>query len=390
MSSKKSILQLVNAGLLLMPGFLYALFSLSLSSNRVMPEKAVTHLLLLNIIQLFSFGVTIAKYAADQMVLARLAPNETAQTRNFFISRVLPISFIYSSILFFTNGWATATMLMICLPIEVLVIITVVELNISKRFLKALMVSMAGYPLIFISYLMLSAFYALTKEHLLLLFVVVTAIKAIVVLLVKKRKQNQKNIMLVSPQVPVQQGANYLLFRSDQVLIATNVIAAPTVSIVVPNDYLFYAKMVDLYSGVATSMGPLLSQNHHPVTGAISYKTMLQKTPYKKIIFLAVVVQVILITVFLKKMDTLHLLLLIPTALSTLLIVPVNMINYEYFRNGNLKLVNKINLYCLLVGSLFFIANIFIKSTLIFACMVPVQLFAFVLFHNLLNKKNHV
>jgi hypothetical protein len=373
-----------------MPGFLYALFSLSLSSNRVMPEKAVTHLLLLNIIQLFSFGVTIAKYAADQMVLARLAPNETAQTRNFFISRVLPISFIYSSILFFTNGWATATMLMICLPIEVLVIITVVELNISKRFLKALLVSMAGYPLIFISYLMLSAFYALTKEHLLLLFVVVTAIKAMVVLLVKKRKQNQKNIMLVSPQVPVQQGANYLLFRSDQVLIATNVIAAPTVSIVVPNDYLFYAKMVDLYSGVATSMGPLLSQNHHPVTGAISYKTMLQKTPYKKIIFLAVVVQVILITVFLKKMDTLHLLLLIPTALSTLLIVPVNMINYEYFRNGNLKLVNKINLYCLLLGSFFFIANIFIKSTLVFACMVPVQLFAFVLFHNLLNKKNHV
>jgi len=390
LSSKKSILQLVNAGLLLMPGFLYALFSLSLSSNRLMPEKADIHLLLLNTIQLFSFGVTVAKYAADQMILTRLAPNETAKTRNFFISRVLPITFIYSTFLFFTNGWATAIMLMICLPIEVLVIITVVELNISKRFLKALLVSMVGYPLIFLTYLTLSFFYVLTKEHILLLFVLVTAIKALAVALVKRRQEHQKNIMLVSPQVPIQQGANYLLFRSDQVLLATNVIYAPSVSIYVPNDYLFYAKMVDLYSGVATSMGPLISQNHHPTTGAISFKTLLQKTPYKKIIALAVVVQIILISVLLKKMDTLHIMLLIPTALSTLLIVPVNMINYEYFRNGNLKLVNKINLNCLLVGSVFFIDNIFIKSTLLFACMVPVQLFAFVLFHNLLNKKNHV
>jgi hypothetical protein len=390
LSHKKSIQSILNAGLLLVPGFLYALFSLSLSSNRILPEKASTHLLLLNLVQLFSFGVTIAKYAADQMILSRLNPGETANVFSFFTKRVIPIALIYSVLLYFTNGFSVACMLLLCLPVEILAIISVMEFNLSKRYKTALCLSLSGYPLLFIAYLMLSIPFDLTQNNLLMIFGSMTLIKCMLVLLLRKKNENRKDILIISEQVPLQQAGNYLLFRSDQMLIAANVPQSPSVSLFLPIDYLFYSKVVDLYSGVATSMGPLLTRQQEAGTGRISFKQLLSATPYVKMITVAILIQVALILFMIQTTDNLHLFLLFPAAISTLLIVPVNMINYEYFRTGDLKSANKNNLLCLCAGALLFFINLFVKSTILFASMVPLQLCVFVLAHYLTKKKRHV
>lgn len=323
------------------------------------------------------------------MILSRLNPGETADVFSFFTKRVIPIALLYSILLFFTNGLSVACMVIFCLPVEILVIISVMELNLSKRYKTALCFSFSGYPLLFMAYLMLSIPFELTQNNLLMIFGCMTILKLILVLLFRKKNESSKNILILSAQVPLQQAGNYLMFRSDQMLIAANIPQSPSVSLSLPNDYLFYAKVVDLYSGVATSMGPLLTRKQAS-TGKISYKHLLSTTPYLRIIIAAIFIQVALILFMIKSTDAIHLFLLFPAIISTLLIVPVNMINYEYYRIGDLKSANKNNLYCLSAGALLFFINLFVKSTLLFACMVPLQLCVFVLVHYTIKKKQHV
>jgi hypothetical protein len=155
------ILKYLSIGLLLVPGFLYAILSLLISGNIIFFENRSANLFLLNIAQLLSFGVTVAKYASDQMILAKLHPGEYLSLGYFFTKRVIPISILFCVFLFTTYELNTVLVLLFCIPIEVFVIIVVLEMNISRKYFKSLVLNLAGYPLVFISYILLCFFFSI-------------------------------------------------------------------------------------------------------------------------------------------------------------------------------------------------------------------------------------
>lgn len=379
-----------HSSILLIPGFLYALFSLAISSNRIFPSQTDSNILLLNIAQLLAFGITVAKYAADQMILSKLQSGENTSLNNFFVKRVFPFTLFFSLIPLFSYGWISALVLLLCIPIEVFVIITIIELNISKEYFKALFISLLGYPLIFLIFIFCSFYYHLTVFDILIIFLTVSLIKLMIVLFVRRKfyhsKKKKTDILFTDSMVPIQQTTNYLLFKADQVIIASNLVRFSSLMSFLPSDYLFYTKFIELFSGITTSLSPMISgirPEKNPIHQLIKNKI------YALVITLAMVIQVVATVILLKSPDKVHLLMLIPFVLATMLIVPVTLINFEYYRTNNIKQANISNAISLMMGIVLFGLSLLIKSALLFSFIVPVQLLMFVVMYDFLTTRKY-
>ncbi len=362
---------------MLVPGLLYATLSLILSSNRLFSDKTATTLFLLNVLQLLNFGVTIAKYAADQMLLSKLHPGESAMLGTFFVKRVLPLSLIYCAVLAYTNSWLTALFLMCCIPVEVFVIIVILELNITKKYSQSLMLNIIGYPLILITYIVLSLFFNLQHFQILLVMIVSSAIKCLIALKLRNKKDGRDDVLILSPYVPVQQAGNYVLFKADQLIIATNLIPSFFFNFTLPGDYLFYSKFTEVFSGVATSLSPILAKHGKAADGSISAKPLFKNKLFVLICLGSVLFQILVTLLVIKKIDSTHLMLLVPFVLVTLLIVPVNMLNYEYYRTNSLRKSTFINFFTFAIAAILVLVNLIFKSPVLFASIVAVQLIVF-------------
>ena len=333
--------------------------------------------------------MTIAKYAADQMILSKLQPNEKTNLSSFFIKRVFPIAFLFCLIIYFTNGLMSSIGLIVCIPIEVFLIITIIEFNVSKKYYTALMLNLIGYPAIFVLYIILSIFTTLTLNQLILMFVGVAFLKYLIAWQIRKTSNWRNDILIISPQVPVQQAGNYFLFRADQLFIATNLSRFNPLNFLIPADYLFYSKLTDLFSGIATSLGPILSK-FRDSKEEISYRLLFKNKLFIIINISALLLQLIVTLICIATHDKLHLLMIIPFMLVTIMIVPVNMINYEIYRTANLTLANKINMLCLLISVTMIGLNTVLKSTLLFSFLVPLQLFSYIVLFQILKNRKHV
>ena len=383
----KNKLKLLNTGLLLVPGFLYSCLTLIISSNRLSFINPKVGLYLLNISLLLALGVTLSKYAADQMLLAKLKINQRVSLKLFFYNRVFPIIIIYVGFLFFTQKLITAILLLICLPIEVFAIISVIEMNVSKRYFQALYINLLGYPSIFLIFLVLSFFTAADERFVIALFASMAFLKLMLVLYSRNKGEVRDDILILSARVPLQQAGNYLLFRFDQVFIALNVIPSLIFSFSIPQDYLFYSKFVDVFSGVATSLSPIIIGYAQAHSTEISFKPILKNKLYILISISAIMSLALFSYLFLKDFDLLHLLLIVPFAVSILMIVPVNLINYELYRRNDLKRLNEINFKAFIPSLVLISVNLYFKSTILFAFIVPLQLFSFFILQKTDNKK---
>ncbi len=387
MKNKSSkIITILKSGTLLIPGFLVSLLTLLLSSNRIFPKQYDTTLFLLNTTQLLSFGVTIAKYASDQMMLSKLQPNETVAIKNFLLSRVLPLSSIYCLFLFFSHDLNLSLTLFVCIPIEVFVINVIIEFNISRKYTHSLLINLVGYAMVFSSYIGLSFFININNLLILILFLSFSILKGFIAYKYRLNTNRRHDVLITSPHVPFQQAGNYFLFKADQLIIAMNIIPSFIFTFVLPTDYLFYPKMIDVFAGIATSLSPVIASYSRNAKAEISLSKILRSKTYQFICFLAIFFQVAGSLFFLKKIDTLHLLLLLPFCLTTLLIVPVNLINYEHYRTNNIKKANKLVLISISITSFLLLINLILKSLIIFAFLVPTSLMIFITIA-LFNKK---
>ncbi len=377
-----------HSSILLIPGFLYALFSLAISSNRFFSGKTDSNILLLNIAQLLAFGITVAKYAADQMILSKLQSGETASLNNFFVKRVFPFTLFFCLIPFFSYGWIASLVLLFCIPIEVFVIITIIELNISKQYFKALFISMLGYPLVFLIFIFCSLYYHLSVIHILFIFLMASLLKSIIVVAIRRKNNQTKttraDILITDSMVPIQQTTNYLLFKADQLIIASNFVRFSSLLSFLPSDYLFYTKFIELFSGITTSLAPMIS-GIRPEKNLIHQ--LIKSKVFALVITIAMVIQVVATVILLKSPDKLHLLMLIPFVLATMLIVPVTLINFEYYRTNNIKQANISNAISLMMGIISFGLSLLIKSAVLFSFIVPVQLLIFVVLYKYLTKR---
>ena len=371
-----------------MPGFIYSLLTLIISSNKLEFIQPQSGRFILNVALLLALGVTLSKYAADQMILSRMKPNQKVEVKPFFLNRVFPIIVLYVGFLFFSQKVFTSITLLICLPIEVFAIIATIEMNVSKRFLNALFINLIGYPLIFLLFMTFSYWISFNEYMILLIFVGCSILKFFLVLYTRNKTEIRNDILLLSARVPLQQAGNYLLFRLDQVFIALNIIPSLLFCFSLPMDYLFYSKFVDILSGIATSLSPVLISYSQINNSEINFSPIAKNKFYKLASVGAIILFIGVAFVLLKKMDVLHGLLIIPFSISALLIVPVNLINYEFYRKNELKKLNQINFLAFLPSIVLILGNLYFKSVLLFAFLIPIQLFSFLIINQLMLKRS--
>lgn len=385
-----NIFKLFYSGLLLVPGFINAVLVLLLSSNRLFPDKGHITFMLLNISQLLSLGITISKYAADQMVLSRLNSDERATTKNFFFKRVLPLALLFSIFLFYSNGLSTAAALLVCIPIEVFAMIVILELNVSGKYFTTLKINMLGYPLIFILYIAASHFFQLEQSQILLIFIFSSCLRLLIAFYYRNGKTLKEDTLVTSAYVPLQQAGNYLLFKSDQVIIASSLLQTTFFRFSIPLDYLFYSKFSEVFSGIATSLAPILAKFKKSESNEISIKPLLKKRNFLAINLLAILLRVAVSLLLLRNLDSLHLFMLIPFTVVTVLIVPVNIVNYELYRRNDLHVSNQHNFICLMLAVILLLLSGFLKSPLLLACIVPFQLLIYIILYYFRGQKKRM
>jgi hypothetical protein len=390
MLSRKNIYLFFHSAQLLIPGFLNALLALLLSSNRLFPDQTKQTLFLLNLSQLLGFGVTIAKYAADQMILTRLEHGRKTFVRDFFIKRSLPLCLFYSLFIIFTNDTMTGIALLICLPVEVGVILVCTELNVSSKYSRSMFLNLLGYPLLFLTFIFLAFFKKADSVNILFTLVCVSILKGVLAYIFRNKGPIQKEVLLLSGFVPLQQTGNYLLFKTDQLLIALNVIPSVFFTFALPSDYLFYCKISEVFSGIATSLSPIIIRMATLSDGKISMRSFFSNKIIRALLLLSLLAQIFTCFVFLKSMDSIHIQLLIPFLLTTLLLVPVNLLNYAYFREGNIALGAKRTFIAMIPGVLLLIITHYLSLPILFSYVVPLQLFMFFISSQWSFNRKHV
>jgi FlaA1/EpsC-like NDP-sugar epimerase len=196
-----------------------------------------------------------------------------------------------------------------------------------------------------------------------------------------KRSKNQQkeirnDVLTTDSMVPIQQASNYLLFKADQVVIASNVLHFSPLQSFLPIDYLFYTKLIELFSGITTSVSPMISGFRFEEKSIWQF---FKNKTYASLVIAAVFIQISVTLFLLKNPDKLHLLMLIPFVMTTILIVPVTLINFYYYRNNKLRKANVNNIISLITGAIIMALSVFIKSPLLFSFIVPAQLLLFIL-----------
>jgi hypothetical protein len=372
---KKDIHNFFFVLLLLVPGFLNALFSLLISSNRLFPDRSGITFFLINTAQLQGLGLVIAKCGVDQMLFAKLSQNEFVPLRHFFLKRVFPLTILFCLFLCLTKQPLTSLFFLFCVPVEVYVNIVVCELNISRRYHKSLLLNMFGYPFIFIAYILLSYCMVLNIWQVLIIFFVASIVKLIYAQYLRKLNTIKKeDALLFSYYVPVLQVSNYLIFKADQVIISSNLMNTFFFRFMLPVDFLFFTKFTDLFSGIAGAFAPILAKFQKNKTGINAVSTLF-KNPYFIALNLGMIIlQIAISALLLKHFDVLHIKILIPYLITTLLIVPVNMLNYEFYKKNELKISSAINIVALIAVVFITAINMIIKSPVFFAYTVPIQL----------------
>jgi len=373
----------VNSFLLLLPGAISALLIFFISSNRLFSGNKDYTLSLLNFYQLQMLGITIAKYGIDQMVISRLKPGYRTDTNTFFLQRVLPLTLAFCIVIGFIKGWIYAAFLALIIPMEIMSILVSVEWSISNRVRFTSLLTLLGNPLAFI------LAYIVYKQNLLsvnLMFgcFLFSSLIRITLALLFRNKGSKTKIAILSYHVPLQQVGNYFMFRLDQVIIAMSLGISFFSNKSLITHYLFLAKFPEVASGVIVTLAPILYRRLGD-QAEVSLKKLFND---KLFLLLSVCICIcqLAVSFFLFKPGNMNnnILLFLPVVLSSLLILPANLVTYILLKNAEVSKINVLNFISCTIG-LLVLGLVFLSNNVyIFSLLVPIQLLVYIVFFKLL------
>ncbi len=372
----------LNSFLLLLPGALTALGIILFSAGRIgtIPSTVVSMIIL--VLQIQVFAITIAKYGLDINGFALLSTktNHSLELRSIFLQRVIPLAFLFSCGVAYFYSFLIALIIFINSILESYSISVITEMNVNKEFKKSAIVNLLGYPLYFIClfiYSFLTENVSIESAISLLLFI--SILKAIYSFLVRK-KQDQTISPNMSFHVSLQQILNYLLFKSDQIVIATLVIKFHLLSFS-DNDqnwFIYLSKFPEVISGVLVGLSALYLNGF-----ALQINDQGILSWYKKNI--KNIMLAIFLLIFLAFFHFLYgiythqaaLFIYLPFLLHCLLIVPTNLFTYIQLQRQDLQVLNKNYTIALVIGVLILLASWLSRQPLLLILMVPIQLIVF-------------
>jgi hypothetical protein len=361
----------VNSIILLLPGVISSVLLFFLSANKIVHNAEIV-VFVLNLLQLQMLGITIVKYGIDQVILSKLQPGSSIVVKQLFFRRVLPLVLIFASVIGFLKGWNYAVYFACSLPLEVFSIIVTVELNVTGKYRSASFLTLMGYPLVLGTISGLALFSLPQANTLFIVFLFSSFLRFALSRYLRNSKARQ-DIAILSYHIPLQQVGNFLMFRSDQLLIAAGLcltIFAPMYSI---SKYLFLAKFPEVICGVVAGLGPIIYKKFADNT-RFSIFSLLSNKLFILFSLALFIVQILSIILFPQIIPFSQFLLCLPFLLATLLILPSNLVTYVLLKTNKLSEISRLNFVGAIAGISVFIVAFLFHSAITLSLIVPVQL----------------
>lgn len=366
----------MNSFVLLVPGALTSLLIFLLSSNKLLPHQENTTVFILNLLQIQMLGITIAKYGADQVILAKLTTNNRTSITQLFLKRVLPLALIFSIVVAYIKGNIYFVYFLALLPMEVFSVITAIELSVSRKFFKASFVTLLGYPLTLITLFFVGYSKILSNNAVFTVFFIGSALKFIICLILRNRGK-EEDILIMSYLLPLQQVGNFLMFRFDQLIIASGLFGFLFVNHLSVNNYLFLAKFPEVTSGIIVALAPIVYKKLGDKK-MFSIKTVFSSRLLLIIAGLTFVTQIAIYALFLHPENFLSLFIYLPFTLITILILPANLVTYVLLKRSDIRRINYFNIVSCVIGVVIVTVALLLKNVLVFCYAVPAILFSYI------------
>lgn len=333
-------------------------------------------------VQWQTLGLTIAKTGIEQVVFAVVTGDDSRyfDPRDYLFRTAMPLALLFSIAVGVVFTPWTALVAFATIVLDTYSLIVMADLNARKRFGITALSNLLNYPLFFVAIFGINCFRPLDRTSVLAVFLLSSVVRWLWMARNRTVAVNlQRSSSSISVGMGTQQALNYLMFRSDQILLALMGLRESR-----PADvglYLFLAKFPELVSGVVV------------VAGAVYFPGMYLRYPFtlRELMrgsaqgvavlgcYGASLVAALAVYTLLWNGPAFPRFLLVPFLVHGFCVIMANNITYSTLRQGYLRALLR-NLSAAVVAGCLLAAYVqFDASLAAVAWIVPVQLMTFIL-----------
>lgn len=334
-------------------------------------------------VQWQTLGLTISKIGIENVVFAVVSSdrNKYFPPRQFVINKVLPLAGLYSLLVGFVFSPYAAIVSFSSIVLDASSLIIMADLNARGSYRITSISNLLNYPVFFL--IMVSLHYV-GELNLNLALVAFLSSSLLRWLWLAKKKfipaSRQEVTCAVNLGMGIQQVLNYLLFRSDQLIISFFLLTTFAVGDI--GVYVYMAKFPEIISSAMVVAGTVYFPKmyiQYPFSGATIFQQMKK---YRLYILTYGLLLVVVITMYRKFWNgsPIPVYVIIPFLLHALLVIFTNNVTYSMLRQEYLSRLLLNLIFSIAVGVLYFVFTL-IKGIDIYALawVVPIQLISFLI-----------
>lgn len=377
---KKNIYFINAATKLLGSGIISSIGIIFFSSNTIEFIDTNTIVDLLIVIQLHSVGLTITKLSYDTISYSHFLNNKNNRPniKKFLFDKSVILAMPILIFAIYRFNYVVGFFVFINIILDQFSNLVINQLNFRHLFNKAFLLNLLSYPLFFITIIALSYCSHLLLEIHVLIFFICLVLKFVLADYFYKRIYYSADID-ISPSwsMGFQQVLNYILFKSDTILISLPLIIISTLSINKSEilEILYLSRFPELVSGVTLSLS-VLFYPRYVVNGGTDFINKIKFKDFSFYIFFIFLGYAVFL-LFWRRSDDLKIYNIIFYFFNGLFVVFCNLITFNLIKKEKFKLLlNNLLLSCVLGV----ISLVFFKLTSLnfYFAVVPIQMILFI------------
>jgi len=376
---------------LLFSGVVAAFFLAIISSQRIALLQGAAAVQLLLFIQWQTFGITVAKLGIDQAIFSVVSNDLRLRfsVADFLLTRTIPLALLAGAAIGWFISPIAGVVAAVTIVLDVLSLMFAADCNARQRYSVNAIANFLNYPLFFLlGFVLLFAGFGINGMY--AAFLVSSIIKAAWIVARSDRPEDARLEQVQftgSTIMAAQQIGNYLLFKSDQiVLIALTTLLAGHSHLLGTERYLFLAKYPELVSSGLVVLG-LYVFPRMAIADLETRHRLVFEAPWLRWTYVALGVGLLLgIGLYQltwnrdQSRSPAYWLTVVPFVAQAMLILPANAITYALVAKGYARTLVSTLVAGLLSGSVLLIGAVLLKSAALLSCIVPLQLLVFVVF----------
>ncbi len=388
--TKKNIYLINSASKLLGSGIISSIGIILFSSNTIKFIDLNIVIDLLIIIQVHSIGLTITKLSFDTISYSYFLNNQNCRPKikKFLYKKTLILAIPILIFAVYRFNFIIGIFIFINVILDQFSNLVINQLNYRHLFNKAFILNLLSYPLFFLTIILVSYYFKFNLEYYVLIFFICLVFKFMLSDYYYNRISFTEDIDLVPNwNMGFQQIFNYLLFKSDTIIISLPIVFITTLNIDKSEilEIFYLSRFPELVSGLTLALSVL----YYPRYIFNSGSEFLNKIKLKDFLFyfFFLILFFLIFLLFWEQPHNLKIHNIIFYFFNGFFVLFCNLITFNLIKMGKYKLlINNLLISCVFgIISLFFF-KIF-NLTFYFA-IVPIQMMVFIyyfLFNNKLN-----